>query len=142
MTIDKFGRRINDYKNSINPIVSAPAPNFSAVQAYVEEKLKQIYGFMIFNITAGPKKDPKTNFLLLNTSGYELKINLIKCEPVTFRGTNNLDDVEIYVNGNVVSKTNIKGLQLNKNDAISVKEVKPIKNQIRVILLIKYFLYV
>lgn len=144
MTVDKFGRHIDKKKsnNLLTKLVSAsPTPlTLFDVQNYVEDKLKKLYGYVIFYIQAGPNKDPKSNLLLLNTGSDSYMVLLNKCELVYLHGTNNLNDVNVYLNGKLIPK-NIKTLSFKRGDKISIEEIKPTKSVIRVMVFVKYPIY-
>lgn len=156
MTIDKFGRHIEYYfhrkffeknkhllpqQSTIVTATTPPTIDLTAAYQYIENKLKSLYGYLIFYINAGPAKDSKTQLLKLSTGGYEYQIHLKECELILLKTSKNLGDIEVYVNGKIIPK-NFQGLKLHQGDTITVKEIKPVKTAVRVVLFVKYPIYV
>lgn len=152
MTIDKFGRHIENYyltkyvkKNLVAPpmttSITQPLPLLSSqVKNYIANELKKLYGFLIVYVSCGPKSDPKTNYLNLSTGSNEYVIHLKKCEIVIIRTSKILSDFIFLLNG--VPFTLINTVNLKEGDKIAIKAKKPIKDQLKLFIYLKYPIYI
>lgn len=116
---------------------SAPSIIFDdELKDYINGKIENLTGNLIFYINVGPAKDNATNYLKLSTGGYEYEIHIKKCRLELLKSTMDLKKFIVHVNGSPIQS--VIGHTFIRGDKIAIKAKSEIKGPLRLIFYVTY----